>query len=219
LVQEKHRTIIFRLTGVRTIGMTIDSSLLYELEELMKSVIAAHPYVRSYFGNRKSSPGYNFVFRRLLDLLGHSKYAADFPPLKSRKKRTETVRLWRRFCSFLNWPYINSDERHFGASYATRVEELSDRRGFTTTVNQLPATPEQLLGLQLQPTPTETTTNTDADSDRFRWDSPHFSDGSSEGWQDNTELCELFRSFDSALCGADCGPDYGDFSGLWQPGL
>lgn len=211
LMQEKHRTIIYRLTGIKSIGMTMDSSILFDLEELMKEVIRAHPYVRAYFGNRKSSPGYNFVFRRLFDLLGHAQFAADFPPLKSRKKRTETVRLWRRFCSYLNWPYINSDERHFGTCYATKIEEFNDGR----TVEP---GPEELLGLQLQPTQ-NAPTNADPDSDQLRGGSANLSDEQSNWWTDNTHLCELFCTFDSSHGGFDCGLDNGFDLGLWNPSV
>lgn len=128
-VQERYRTIRYRVWGIVSAGMNIDeqTSLACTLEEMFNEVLNVFPHVRPLFGRRKSSPGYNFVYRRLLDLVGHGAYGIDFPPLKSRKKRADAARLWRSFCIWLNWPYVNTDGTLFGSTFAVGPEEL-DRR-------------------------------------------------------------------------------------------
>lgn len=200
-MQEKYRTLIYRITGVKSVGMLVDESLGVELEELHNRLLFAYTYVRPHFAGRKSSLGYNFVFRRLFDLLGHWEYGADFPPLKSRKKRLETVRLWRLFCAHLDWPYVNSDERLFGASYAVRPEELNGR-GTRVARKQLRVQP-----VQSDTTPTSASPHPQSSDYQLRWGSADGSSSSGDWWSDDADMHDVF----AALCRfgtcSDCGTD------------
>jgi hypothetical protein len=78
-------------------------------------------------GRRHSFISYNFVFRRLFDLLGCSHLGADFPPLKSKRKREDIISIWLTLIRYLRWPYINSDARLFGAAHAIDIFGLDGR--------------------------------------------------------------------------------------------
>lgn len=68
-------------------------------------------------GARYSMISYNFIFRRLFDLLGLSWLGVDFPPLKNEGKRRKLIAFWVRMTTFLRWPYVNSDAELFGQEF------------------------------------------------------------------------------------------------------
>ena len=74
---------------------------------------------------RYSFLNYNFVFRRIFDLLACSHYGADFPPLKSKKKRNDICYLWLKIITHLRLPYLNSDAELFGDEYETDIGSLA----------------------------------------------------------------------------------------------
>ena len=75
-------------------------------------------------GERYSMISYNFVLRRLLDMIGCSDLGIDFPPLKDKGKRIKLVVWWLRMIKHLRWPYINSDGQLFGDEYFVDIFKL-----------------------------------------------------------------------------------------------
>ena len=126
-MQEKFLTIQLALCGRGSLGLHINEMLAFRLKALFKQLQVPFAHVAERPGKRHSFISYNFVFRRLFDLLGCSHLGMDFPPLKSKKKRDDIVAIWIRIISYLRWPYINSDARLYGASHAVRFADL-DRR-------------------------------------------------------------------------------------------
>lgn len=216
-MQERYRSVRWRIWGIRSIGMDVDDSIAVELEELFDAVLRAFPYVKSRFGRRKSSPGYNFVFRRLLDLLGHTSLGVDFPPLKSRKKRSDAVRLWRAFCAHLNWPYVNSDGKLFGAAYTVGVEEFDrGRRGTLITdsecVQQLRTDISAPSGHDARGTQ-----DTESCSDRLRRECDECEGAQFTWWEDIPPVPEFLFARDSFTTDGDSWPSDGDNYRLWEP--
>lgn len=58
---------------------------------------------------RHSFLNYNFITRRLLELIDVPYAAADWPPLKTHSKQQFLVVWWKEICSAAGWPYINND--------------------------------------------------------------------------------------------------------------
>jgi len=125
---EKFLSIRHMLCGVPSFGIYITDSLALQLKSMFSLLQAAFTYVVRRPKLRYSFLNYNFVFRRLLDLLGRSELGLDFPPLKSRRKREDITYLWALLVKYLQWPYLNSDAQLFGAAYHTRLSTIVHRR-------------------------------------------------------------------------------------------
>jgi hypothetical protein len=128
-LQEKFLTIRLQLCGRGSLGLRINDYLVLRLKELFKQLQVPFAQLAERTGRRHSFISYNFVFRRLFDLLGCSHLGADFPPLKSRKKREDIVSIWIDLIIYLRWPYLNSDAQLYGASHAIEVFALQHNRG------------------------------------------------------------------------------------------
>jgi hypothetical protein len=129
---EKYLTIRLQLSGRGSLGLHVNDYLVLRLKELFKQLQVPFAQVAIRTGRRHSFISYNFVFRRLFDLLGCSHLGADFPPLKSRKKREDIVSVWVALIRYLGWPYLNTDAQLYGASHAIEVLAL-DRRAAPPT--------------------------------------------------------------------------------------
>ncbi|MGB0548745.1 MAG: hypothetical protein ACPGR8_06385 [Limisphaerales bacterium] len=114
---EKWLTIRYILTGEPSYGYYFGDVIAPYLKEMFAKL--QQPFEQTVRTRRKrySFISYNFVFRRLFDLLGFPEFGEDFPPLCGAAKRVELVALWLRMMNFLNWPYINSDRENFGIEY------------------------------------------------------------------------------------------------------
>lgn len=62
---------------------------------------------------RHSFLNYNFVVRRLLEMINWRDAIVDWPPLKTQSKQRFLVKWWRAICDEANWPYVNSDRQAF----------------------------------------------------------------------------------------------------------
>lgn len=109
---EKFLTIRHYLTGLASLGTTIEGDLCERLRRRFQMIEVAFNH-RVKGGNRYAMLSYNFVMRRILDLEGVSFYGVDFPPLKSENKRKRLCTWWLRVCNYLLLPYLNSDHRLF----------------------------------------------------------------------------------------------------------
>ena len=58
--------------------------------------------------NRKSFPSYNFIIRKIVELLDMNEYVQHFPLLKSREKNELLENMWINVCKELNLKYIRS---------------------------------------------------------------------------------------------------------------
>lgn len=114
---EKWLTIRHFLTGEPSYGYYFGDVMAPHLKEMFAKL--QQPFEMTVRTRRKrySFISYNFVFRRLFDLLGFPEFGEDFPPLCGAAKRVELVALWLNMMSFLNWPYLNSDCENFGIEY------------------------------------------------------------------------------------------------------
>jgi len=124
---EKFLTIRLQLCGRGSLGAHINETLVLDLKDLFKKLQVPFAQLVQRTARRHSFISYNFVFRRLFDLLGCSHLGSDFPPLKSVKKRRDIVNIWIALAAYLQLPYINSDEQLFGASHAIDVALLDGR--------------------------------------------------------------------------------------------
>jgi len=124
---EKFLTIRLALCGRGSLGLHINEVLVLSLKELFKRLQVPFAHLAEGTGRRHSFISYNFVFRRLFDLLGCSHLGADFPPLKSKKKREDIVSIWLGLISYLQWPYLNSDAQLYGAAHAVDIVSLYGR--------------------------------------------------------------------------------------------
>lgn len=123
---EKWLTIRFRLCGVASFGVsardTLDFDLKSKFEQVHRTALQLGRHDR-----RISLISYNFIFRRIFDLLGVSDYGLDFPPLKNHNKRVELVGHWLAYIKFLNWPYLNSDGSNFGPEFEVDTHVAASR--------------------------------------------------------------------------------------------
>jgi len=124
---EKFLTIRLQLCGKGSLGLHINDYLVVRLKELFKQLQVPFAHLAERTGLRHSFISYNFVFRRLFDLLGCSHLGTDFPPLKSKKKREDIVRIWLALVKYLQLPYINSDAQLFGANHAVDPQCINGR--------------------------------------------------------------------------------------------
>ena len=128
-MQEKFLTLRLQLCGRGSLGLHVNDYLVLRLKELFKQLQVPFAQRAERTGRRHSFISYNFVFRRLFDLLGCSHLGADFPPLKSRKKREDIVSIWLDLIAYLGWPYLNSDAQLYGAAHF--VDIFDNHRGAT----------------------------------------------------------------------------------------
>lgn len=124
---EKFLTIRLALCGRGSLGLHINDLLVLRLRELFKQLQVPFAQLAARTRRRHSFISYNFVFRRLFDLLRCSHLGADFPPLKSKKKREDITSIWVGLIEYLQWPYLNSDAALFGASHAVCLGSLNRR--------------------------------------------------------------------------------------------
>ena len=127
--QEKFLTIRWLLTGERSSGVNVSENFVARLKQLFSRLQDPFTQIVKPCRARYSFLNYNFVFRRLFDLLGAPHLGRNFPPLKSRRKREDIIQLWLCICIALKWPYVNSDEKLFGAEHACRISTILSRRG------------------------------------------------------------------------------------------
>jgi len=102
-------------------------ALFYVLSTLFARLQEPFDVMAKVCWNRHSFVNYNFIFRRLLDLIDQSNLATDFPPLKNKRKRNDIILMWIDLIIYLDWPYINSDGANFGSDYETRLSDLKRR--------------------------------------------------------------------------------------------
>ena len=104
-----------------------------ELVEFLKSCFALLQYPFDAFvrkaGWRYSMINLNFLFRRFFELWGAPHLGVDFPPLKSKKKREDTIVAYLQLTRYTKWPYINYDAKLFGAEYHTEWSTSKNRLG------------------------------------------------------------------------------------------
>lgn len=129
LVQEKFLTIRHFLCGKRSEGQRATELLVVHLKSMFAALQVPFANCCVAAGKRYSFISYNFVFRRLFDLLGVSHFGIDFPPLKSRRKREDILCIWSKMISYLKWPYLNSDGDLFGDEYSSSLTHLLRKRG------------------------------------------------------------------------------------------
>jgi len=79
-----------------------------ELEEkLCKLFIELQaPYSKFCPNSRVNFLNYYYTAYKLCQLLGETKYLADFPMLKDREKRIEQDNIWKKICEELDWEFI-----------------------------------------------------------------------------------------------------------------
>jgi hypothetical protein len=195
LLQEKFLTIRLALCGRGSLGRDVNDELVFQLKEAFKRLQVPFARLAEATGRRHSFISYNFVFRRLFDLLGCSHLGTDFPPLKSRKKREDIVQIWLALVRDLQWPYLNSDVKLFGTGHHIDIWEL-DRRAAAPTrkkrrTNASPPHSEHSGPGLRQP----------CDNGASRQDSRGQSD---------TELSDFCAALQRAAGDWDCGLGYGN---------
>ena len=123
---EKWLTIRYQLTGIKSGGQKAPDWLPTMLQDMFAQL--EEPFERRVrmFGGRYSFPSYNFVFRRLFDLVGLSWFGLDFPPLKNAHKRKTIVAIWLQLTDYLGWPYINQDPVLFGEEVRVDIADAWD---------------------------------------------------------------------------------------------
>lgn len=122
-------TIRRRLCGIHSFGFRASEELVEFLKTCFKQLQLPFELLVRSEGIRYSFLNYNFLFRRFFDLYGCSHYGVDFPPLKSKKKREDTVLLYIKLIGYVKWPYINRDAALFGEAYGTSWDTLKQRCG------------------------------------------------------------------------------------------
>lgn len=110
---EKWLTIREMLDLKESMGVFVPESAVHDLRRLFAQIkVPVETKIKGVNG-RRSFPNYNFVFRRLLELIGLRDAVVDFPPLKTKPKRHNLEAMWRVICAENGWPYINTDAEHF----------------------------------------------------------------------------------------------------------
>lgn len=188
---EKYFSIRKHLCHMDSTGLNVDGDLLMFLHERFAALQAPfNLFVRSD-GVRYSFPNYNFCLRRLFDLYGTPECCWDFPPLKSKRKREDIVHMWLKLVRYLQWPYINSDGKHWGSAYHTDIVQLANRR---SRRNHPPAR-----------------AHTDDSSAKLRWG---LCEDTCEEADSNKLWNEAFLDFPSAfLCAPVCDLSWGGDDG------
>ena len=128
LMQEKFLTIRRVLCGISSLGSTINDDFVNVLKAMFAALQIPFESIVRQEGVRYSFLNYNFLFRRFFDLCNRSHYGKDFAPLKSKKKREETILLYLRLLEVVKWPYINTDGTLFGTEYHTDITALRRKR-------------------------------------------------------------------------------------------
>ena len=134
--QEKFLSIRRRLCGVSSLGSRAPPELVDFLKQMFSALQIPFESIVRRERIRYSFVNYNFLFRRFFDLWGAPHYGKDFPPLKSKKKREDTILLYLRLLEVVQWPYINSDGELFGKGYHTDIYALRRRRSQHATKKQ-----------------------------------------------------------------------------------
>ena len=105
---EKWLSIRYRLCGVKSTFSECPAWLIEALKEYFPMVVTAFMRLIHDRTGRKRMIGYNFVFRRLLDLFGFTFCCVDFPVKDTKASKTYIIH-WKIICKYYQWPYINSD--------------------------------------------------------------------------------------------------------------
>lgn len=111
---EKWISIRHELQGIKGSAHSCTDMHVHEIRDKFIKVEKAFTQLLSHVKSRRSMISYNFVFRRIFDLMGHPEWGLDFPVLKNSHKRVEVTAYWLHILHYLTWPYINSDEDNFG---------------------------------------------------------------------------------------------------------
>lgn len=102
-MQEKFLSIRRILSGIRSLGHYASEELVEFLRDRFKDLQIPFEFLVRQDGVRYSFLNYNFLFRRFFDLYGVSHYGVEFPPLKSKKKREDTIVLYMKLIEFTKW--------------------------------------------------------------------------------------------------------------------
>ena len=102
-VQEKFLTIRLVLCGVRSTGSDVADELVNFLKAKFAALQIPFESIVRRERIRYSFINYNFLFRRFFDLYGAPHLGKDFPPLKSKKKREDTILLYLRLLEVVKW--------------------------------------------------------------------------------------------------------------------
>lgn len=126
-MQEKFLTIRRLLCGIHSFGYGASEELVEFLKHCFRLLQVPFDMLIRAEKIRYSFINYNFLFRRFFDLYGCPHYGVDFPPLKSKKKREDTIILYLKLIAYTKWPYINSDGALFGNAYDTSWTTIQQR--------------------------------------------------------------------------------------------
>lgn len=96
--------IYFILTGQRYVDIPIEN--INKIREMFSRLKI--PIIKNSRPTRKSFPSYNFVIRKIVELLDLHKYIKHFPLLKSPEKNDILEEMWKKVCMELNLPYKRS---------------------------------------------------------------------------------------------------------------
>lgn len=155
---EKWITIRRALTGVRGYGAECDEDTADQLRDMFKKVYRGFLVTLRGATSRYSLPSYNFIFRRLFDLLGKPVWGCDFPLLKNNSKRCDLVGMWLSIIRYTGWPYINSDVQIAGLDNGVDWEKAKRKsRELNDAGNRVAPVTNQLKRRKSEPdsTPTE----------------------------------------------------------------
>lgn len=94
----------YRFSGVRSTYFSCSPFELEQLEQLFAQVL------KYKLHEPKFNLNFNFIFRRLFDLIGRPDCCDDFPRQKTVWREKKNIDFWIRNCTFNKWPYINSDK-------------------------------------------------------------------------------------------------------------
>lgn len=115
------------LCGVVSLGYNVDEELVDFLKSCFSQI--QHPFEKyvQQAGARYSLINYNSLFRRFFELWGAPYLGADFPPLKSKRKREESIVAYLYCLEETKWPYLDSDEELFGEEYKLDWKSICNR--------------------------------------------------------------------------------------------
>lgn len=102
-MQEKFLSIRRLLSGIRSLGHHASEELVEFLRDRFNDLQIPFEILVRSDRVRYSFLNYNFLFRRFFDLAGCSHYGIEFPPLKSKKKREDTIVLYLKLIQFTKW--------------------------------------------------------------------------------------------------------------------
>eukprot|EP00966_Prymnesium_polylepis_P124821 2886939-Prymnesium_polylepis.2 len=99
---EKWLKIIYRLTGV--MPLFPGPVLVQQLDVLF--IDLQRPFEACKIEERKNFLNYNYVFSRMFQHLGWSRFCMFFPLIKSKAKLRVLDQMWPSMASSLGWPFM-----------------------------------------------------------------------------------------------------------------